>query len=373
MNILVAPDSFKGTLSASEVTEIIQKAIKTAHPGYAVKGLPLADGGEGSVDVLAANKALEKRSMVVKDPLFRPFESYYYYEPSTDTAYIEMAKASGITLLKQAELNVMDTTTYGTGQLIKDALRQGARRVIIFVGGSATNDAGLGMAEALGITFRNRYGQKLAPIGRNLKYVYEIEDYRVIPEVKDAAFIVATDVNNPLYGQEGAAHIYAPQKGASAPEVRRLDEGLRHLAQYIENHYGLKLQEMNGAGAAGGLGGGCVAFLNARIQSGADVIFRELHMDKLAQWADVIITGEGKIDRQSLYEKLLAKVAAVAREKQVALWAVCGYIDDDVKALEALGLKEIFSLASDKNEVAHAIENSRAILQKKAAELAAKL
>ena len=195
----------------------------------------------------------------------------------------------------------------------------------------------------------------------------------MIPEIKDAEFIVATDVNNPFYGQEGAAHIYAPQKGANKDEVRRLDEGLKHIAGRIEKHYGFKLQEMEGAGAAGGLGGGCVTFLNARIQSGADVIFRELHMDKFAQWADRIITGEGKIDRQSLYEKLLAKVAAVAKEHEVPVWAVCGFIDGDVKELQGLGLKEIFSLAANQDEIPRAMENSHSMLEEKAREMAAKL
>lgn len=373
MNILIAPDSFKGTLSSAEVSRILRDELEKQKPGHSIKILPLADGGEGSIDVLALNKTLKKRSMVVKGPLFGEIESYYYYEPATDTAYIEMAKASGITLLDEAELNAMDTTTYGTGELIKDALRQGARKVFVFVGGSATNDAGMGMAEALGVTFRNRYRQKLLPVGRNLKYVCEVEDYRMIPEVKDAEIIVATDVNNPFYGKEGAAYVYARQKGAGNAEIRRLDEGLEHFAALLKKQYHFNLQEMPGSGAAGGLGGGCVTFLNARIESGADVIFRELHFEQQVAWANLIISGEGKIDKQSLYEKLLARVSVVAKQAGVPLWAVCGYLDGDPEAFKQLGLAQIFRLAEQKDEIAEAMDNAADKLREKTANIAALL
>lgn len=370
MKLLIAPDSFKGTMDASEVSQIIAEAIKGRHPGYEVHTLPLADGGEGSIDVLAASRELQKRELTVQDPLFRPIKSYYYYDAPNKTAYIEMARASGLTLLKQKELHAIETTTIGTGQLIKDALMQGARRVVIFIGGSATNDAGTGMAEALGITFRNRYRQKLLPVGRNLKYIEEIEDYRVMPEINDTEFIVATDVNNPLYGPQGAAYIYGAQKGATEAELRRLDEGLRHFAEKVKARYHLHLQNMAGSGAAGGLGGGCAAFLGASMRSGADVIFQALDFEQQVQWADLIISGEGKIDRQSLYAKLLAKVAAVARQAHVPIWAVCGFSNCNKDELKTLGIEKLFALAETKDEIEKAMEQSSAILKEKAAELA---
>lgn len=370
MNILIAPDSFKGTLSAAEVSQITAEAIQAQHPHHAIKTLPLADGGEGSIDVLAESKTLEKRSLTVKDPLFRPVDSYYYYDAVEKTAYIEMAKASGITLVKHHELAATETTTFGTGELIRDALKKGAGRIILFIGGSATNDAGIGMAEALGMIFRNRNSQKLLPIGRNLKYICEIDDYRMMPEAKHAEFIVATDVNNPFYGPSGAAYVYGPQKGAGEPELRRLDEGLRHISSIVKKQYGINLQDLAGSGAAGGLGGGCAAFLNARIESGADVIFKQLDFEPQVQWANLIISGEGKIDTQSLYDKLLAKVAAVARRYETPLWAVCGYLEGREQDLQPLGLQQIFALARAKTDIEEAINHSHGLLKKQANALA---
>ena len=364
MKILIAPDSFKGSLSSAEVANIIEEKIKGVLPFIQTQKIPLADGGEGSIDVIAHTNNLQKIHAEVKDPFFRPVNSYYYFDSETKTAYIEMAQASGLTLLKKDEPDCVNTTTYGTGELIAHALKKEAQTIYIFVGGSATNDGGMGAAEALGFRFFDKNGKKLTPIGKNLNRVSSIEDTNAMQEYISRRFIVATDVNNPFSGENGAAQIYAAQKGATTQQIRELDNGLMNFARVIKQAYGIVLQNIPGTGAAGGLGGGAYVFMNATIQSGADIIFRELNFEDALKDADLVITGEGKVDNQSLYEKLIAKVAARAKPHNTPIWLICGYFEGEEKWFADMGIKKIFPLTREKSHINDAITQAKDYLAK---------
>ena len=321
--VVVASDSFKGCLSSWQVADAVEKGIHDALPGCDVVKLAVADGGEGSMDALMTTLGGKPVRLMVSGPLGRPVEAEYAWIDDS-TAVIEMARASGLTLLAPEERNPLLASTYGTGQLIADALGKGCRRFMICIGGSATNDAGTGMLEALGYRFMDSAGNILKGCGEALGRISSIDVSNVHPALTESEFIVACDVNSPFCGPDGAAHVYGPQKGASPEMVEHLDKGMRHFARIIFQVTGVDVTDMPGAGAAGGLGGALKAFLTAEISRGADMVLDAVHFDDAIKDADLVITGEGRIDSQTLAGKLPYVVARRAAVQNIPVVALCG-------------------------------------------------
>ncbi|MCP9770036.1 glycerate kinase [Lacihabitans sp. LS3-19] len=316
MQILIAPDSFKDSLSARKVAESIAEGISQTFSQAQIEILPLADGGEGTLEAIKSTQKEVK--IMASDPLFRKLPTEYLWDEKTKTAFIEMAKISGLECLKPEERNPDKTSTFGTGELVLDALKQKAKKIILFIGGSATNDGGIGLAAALGYFFYDKDGNTLNPIGESLIEIASYS-YSGAIDLSQTEFIVATDVTNPFYGENGAAYIYAKQKGASEDQIRMLDSGLKNLSEIVSKTQNIDVQTIPGAGAAGGLGGGAVAFLNAKVISAADLVFEICDLQEKIQKADIIITGEGRIDEQTWNGKLIARLLETAKNKKVIL------------------------------------------------------
>lgn len=321
--VVVASDSFKGCLTSIQVADAVEKGIHANWPDCQVTKLAVADGGEGTIEALLTTMGGRNVKVKVQDPLGRPIEAEYAILKD-GTAVIEMSKASGLTLLHLSERNPLHTSTYGTGQLIADALHKGCRKFLIGIGGSATNDAGTGMLEALGYRFLDAEGNVLKGVGLSLEAIMTIDTSAAIPELKSAEFIVACDVESPFHGPKGAAHVYAPQKGASPEMVDFLDNGLKHFADILKSKTGKDISDMPGAGAAGGLGGAFKAFLNAELRKGAEMVLDAIGFDEIIRDSDLVITGEGKIDSQTLNGKLPSAVAQRASARNIPVMAICG-------------------------------------------------
>ena len=320
--ITVAVDSFKGSLSSFEVASAAERGIHATLPDCHVQKIAIADGGEGTVEALVTTLNGEWREVRVHDPLMRPIMARYGVVDGGRTAVIEMSAASGLPLLTPEERNPLLTTTYGTGEMIADALRRGARRLLIGIGGSATNDAGMGMLEALGYRFCDAHGHVLAGCGARLERVARIDASGAMPSLAECSITVACDVENPLYGPTGAAHIYAPQKGADTAMVERLDSGLRNFARVA----GEALASTAGAGAAGGLGYCFHAILGARLQSGIDMVLDAIDFEHRIEGSDLILTGEGRIDYQTVMGKAPSGVLRVAQKLGIPVVAIGGAV-----------------------------------------------
>lgn len=312
--IVIAPDSYKGTMSAIEVCEIIKNEFIKVDGTLEVKCVPIADGGEGTVDALLFNGG-ERVSVKAKDPFFNEIDSFYGILPD-GTAVIEMAAASGLPLAGEKK-NPMLTTTYGTGQLILDALDRGCKKILIGVGGSATNDGGIGCAAALGAKFLNRNGEEVPLCGGGMAEIESIDLSGMDSRIKTADIEVLCDVVSPLYGENGAAYIFAPQKGADADMVKALDDGLRHLAEITAETIGTDNALKEGTGAAGGLGFGLISFLGARLVKGATTVLKTMGFEQIAAESELVVTGEGCMDNQSLLGKAPAQVAALSGDTPV--------------------------------------------------------
>ncbi|MEM7660324.1 MAG: glycerate kinase [Bacteroidota bacterium] len=368
MKILLAPDKFKGSLSAQGVCDALTAGIRAVLPEATLLARPLADGGDGSLEILGHYLPLVNRRSWVQDPLGRPIKAEYFL--SGDKAYIEMTRASGLVLLSEAERNCLQTTSHGTGELIADAIQQGATTIYLFIGGSATNDGGIGIAHALGFRFLDQAGQALAPIGGNLNEIVQIE----APTPSQLAGIqvkVLCDVANPFYGPEGAAHVYAAQKGASPEEIDFLDQGLKHLAEVLNQSGFPDVAQLPGAGAAGGVGGGSVAFLGAELISGIQLFLELADLEAHLQQYDLIITGEGKLDRQTKHGKVVSGVCELAKRHQVPVIAVCGVAEDGVQA--ALGIQEVYSVLEQSDSIEEAMTTATEKLQGIGREIASRL
>lgn len=355
MNILIASDKFKGSLTAQQVTEIIAASLGNK---FNITQMPMADGGDGTLDVLIHLVQGRLVPAEVQDPLFRSIQAVYGITADGKTAIIEMARASGLNLLTSNERNPLYTSSFGTGQLIRHALDQGVEEIVLAIGGSATNDAGLGMAAALGYQFEDEAGQTLSPTGEQLIRLHKINIQNVHPGIVSTRFIVLCDVDNPLFGKQGAAWIFGPQKGADANAIRQLDAGLQQVEKVVATMLG-KRMNFPGAGAAGGLGGGAYAFLGAVVEPGFGYISRRAGVDHYVQWADVVITGEGRLDAQTLSGKVVAGISKrciVARKKCIAIVGKNTLSGDD---LARLGLSEAFDLVSLGLSEEAAIANAR--------------
>ena len=321
--VVVASDSFKGCLSSAQVADAVEKGIHEVYPDCEVVKLAVADGGEGTMEALAATLGGSIVEVQVQDPLGRPVTSEYAIVDGT-AAVIEMSRASGLTLLKEEERNPMLTSTFGTGELIADALHKGCRKFLIGIGGSATNDAGTGMLEALGYRFMDAEGNVLKGRGESLGKIKHIDSSNAVEGLKDSSFIVACDVDSPFCGPRGAAYIYGQQKGATPEMVRELDEGMQAFSRLIYKETGTDVMTIEGAGAAGGLGGALKAFLDADLKKGADMVLDAVCFDQTIEDADLVITGEGKIDSQTLNGKLPSAVARRASARNIPVMAICG-------------------------------------------------
>lgn len=333
--IIIAPDSFKGTMSAVEVCETVKSEFLKLMPDANIRCLPIADGGEGTVDALLFNGG-EKVSVTAKDPYFKNIDSFFGILPD-GTAVIEMAAASGLPLVGENK-NPLLTTTYGTGQLITAALDRGCKEILIGIGGSATNDGGIGCAAALGAGFYNAEGNEVSLNGSGLKSICRIDLSGLDKRLADTDIKVLCDVTSPLYGKDGAAFVFAPQKGADEQAVKYLDDGLRNLAEVTKKTIGADNSSLKGAGAAGGLGFALVSFLGGELVKGAPAVLRAMGFDKLVKNADLVITGEGCFDEQSLLGKAPSCVAEMAEGKTVI--AVAGRCKIDLP--EESSVKKVY-------------------------------
>ena len=322
MKILLCPDKFKGSISADNVCNALREGLLSSNPHLKIVSLPMADGGEGSLDVLMQNLDLTKVSVSVSDPLFRQIEVEYLIKEQT--AYIEMSRASGLALLSEEDRNCMYTTSFGTGELILHAVNSGIKHIYLFIGGSATNDGGIGIAAALGYEFLDADGQALVPIGKNLLSVKTIDKSKLTHKLQDVQIQVVCDVTNPFDGLNGAAFIYVAQKGANTSQIKVLDAGLKNLAAQMTNHGFVNVSKLPGAGAAGGVGGGMVALLYARIVSGIDTFVEITDLELNIRNSDLVITGEGYLDDQTLQGKVVKGISSIAQKHDVPVIVVCG-------------------------------------------------
>ena len=357
MKILVAPDSFKESLSAIQVAEAISMGVLKIIPNAEIIKTPISDGGEGLLDALVNDKNGKIIKVKVYDPLYRSIAAEYGILNEGTTAVIEMAKASGLELLKEQEKNPYNTSSYGTGQLILDALDRGCQKIIIGIGGSATNDGGMGMVKALGGKFINTEG------GGALGELSSINLTNFDKRISNCKIIVACDVTNKLTGENGASFVYGAQKGGSKEQLEFLDKNLEHYAAIIRNHLGIEIENINGAGAGGGMGAGLMAFLNAELKSGIDLILETLEIKKHIKNIDLIITGEGKIDKQTLQGKTILGIAALAKEYHVPVIAITGKIGDNIDEIYKLGITSIFSIVNKPMKLEEAINDVEYLIQ----------
>ena len=344
--IVLAIDSFKGCLSSKEIEQCIAEEIHRILPSCQTVCIPIADGGEGMLDTLIEATQGTFVSTQAHDPLMRIRPARYGILGDQRTAIIEMAEINGLTTLSPIERNPMKTSTYGTGELIKDALEKGFRRFIIGIGGSATNDAGMGMIQALGAHLYDKQGNELGQGGKIMEQIAHINLNHLHPALKEATFIVACDVQNPFCGPQGAAYVFARQKGASEEQIRQLDEGMRHLALLIERDFSYNINKVKGSGAAGGLGGAFATFLQAHLQSGIDLLLDAVDFDRKITNADWIITGEGKADRQTAEGKVPAGVLKRAKKANIPVMLIAGKVEDKA-CLKQMGFARIVQISPD--------------------------
>ena len=338
--VVVAMDSFKGCLSSSEAEKAVEEGIKLVCPDCEVIRFPIADGGEGILTVLVEATRGTYQKIIANDPLMRPIETTYGVSGDKRVAFIEMATVNGLPLLSETERNPMLTTTYGTGELILHAIEQGYREFVIGIGGSATNDAGVGMLQALGARFLNKDGAVLGEGGEILHRIAAIDFSSVHPALEDTRFTIACDVRNPFCGPEGAAHVFARADDAM---IEKLDAGMQSFSRLIHSTTGREITHVPGAGAAGGLGGAFLAFLNAELKSGIDLLLQTLKFSEKIKGADLIITGEGRTDRQSLMGKVPSGILEEAKRQGIPVIVVAGSIED-TEILNQAGFQGLFSI-----------------------------
>ncbi|HET9487930.1 MAG TPA: glycerate kinase [Chryseosolibacter sp.] len=367
MNILICPDKFKGSLSAKEVCDAVAEGLLKNNPGVVIRSVPLADGGEGTCDLLTEWYEGSKIELEVHGPLLSPVRATYGLSKDGKTAFIEMAGASGLTLLNAGDRNPLMTTTLGTGELIADAIRRKVGKIILGIGGSATNDAGIGMAQALGYKFLDAGGEALKPTGENLIHIKWIDGGSVDPLLRAVSVITLCDVANPLFGPEGAAYVYGPQKGANQQAVELLDAGLRNFRRVVHKYLKTSV-DFPGAGAAGGLGAGAKVFLNASIEKGINYIIQSTLLTEKIREADLVITGEGKIDRQTFSGKVVSEVMTLAGKMGKPVVAICGKCDLPQKELDGYGLKKVIALVDGYTTAESAIEHAALHISRKVME-----
>jgi glycerate kinase len=366
MKIIIAPDSFKGSLSALDVCKNIEKGIRKVFANAEIISVPMADGGEGTVQSLVDATGGKFINIKVKGPLLSSVDAFYGILGDGATAVIEMAAASGITLLTKEERNPMKTTTYGTGEIIKHALNMGCKNFIIGIGGSATNDGGAGMLNALGVKLLDENGDEIGFGGGNLYKLQTIDISKIDSRIKLCNIVAACDVDNPLCGEKGASNVFGPQKGADENMIITLDKNLSHYADMVEKYLGVSIKDYPGAGAAGGLGGGLLAFLNAKLLPGINIVIETTALEEKIKDADLVLTGEGMIDYQTQYGKTPYGVANLAKKYNIPVIAIAGGIGNDAEDLYLKVFDCIFSIVDKPMALEEAMKNSELLLQKTA-------
>lgn len=364
MNILIAPDSFKDCLSAMEVAAALGRGIRKILPDVSCTLLPMADGGEGTVESVIDASGGRKVKLQVRDPLMREVDSFYGITGDETTAVIEMAAASGIELLKADERDPWITSTFGTGQLIRDALDRGVKKILLGIGGSATNDGGAGMAQALGVQFHGRFGHINVQGGGALAEVEEIRMDKLDPRIRGTEIIVACDVDNPLTGPRGASAVYGPQKGADVDLVEKLDGNLSHFAELIRDQLGKDVKELSGAGAAGGLGAGLVAFLDAGLVKGFDMVAGVCGLREKIRKAELVITGEGRMDKQTRFGKTPYGVAQMSKKEGKAVIGIAGALEEDAGALYEHGFDLLMSIQEKPGDLETSLKAGEKLLER---------
>lgn len=357
MKIVFAPDSFKGTLSADKICSLLKEKAELIFPGCETVGIPVSDGGEGASEVVIEATRGHFVEVPVQDPLGREIKAQYGIFRENQ-AIIEMAAASGLPLLSKNELNVRKASTYGTGQLIGDALDRGIRKFSIAIGGSATNDGGMGCAAALGAKFLDENGALLEPLPTNLEKVASIDLKELHPAIEKSEFVVMCDVTNPLLGETGATYIFGPQKGANEEDKKFLEAGLENYARVLEKTFGRNVAETPGAGAAGGLGAGLMAFVNATLNRGIDTILNILDFDHVIEGADLVVTGEGMMDYQSVFGKVPNGVGLAAKKQNIPCVAIVGGMGRDAANIYSCGVDSIITTINGAMPIEQALEQA---------------
>lgn len=366
MKVIIVPDKFKGSLTSFEVCKAISAGIKKVRNDADIIEFPMADGGDGFAKVLKYYLDTDTITCNTVDPLGRDIVAHYEWDRKNHIAIIEMAVASGMVLLNENERNPLLTSTVGTGILIKDAIAKGANKIILGLGGSATNDAGIGMLSAFGFQFIDKKGLPLKPTGENLLLIKKIFRPNTIADIK---FQIASDVQNVLFGPQGAAYVYAPQKGASNKQVELLDSGLRNFAAVVKDQTGKDVAAIPGSGAAGGIAAGLMAFFDVQMRKGIEMIIEAGGIEEQLSEADLIITGEGKIDNQSGKGKVVGYIAGLAKKYNISCIAFCGTTDLNDSEIKTLGLKKIIPLKDESVSQEEAMKNAFRLLEEKATDI----
>lgn len=341
--IILIPDSFKGTLSSKKICEIIKERSMVHFPNVEIVSIPVADGGEGTVDCFFNAVGGRLINCQTVNPFFEEIESFYGLLNDGKTAVIEMSACAGLPLVENRKKPML-TTTYGVGLLIKDALNKGVKEIILGLGGSATNDFGCGVAAALGVRFYNARNELFVPVGGTLRDVEKIDIRHIEERLRKVKLTIMCDVKNPVYGVNGAAYIYASQKGANAEQIRVLDDGLRHICGIVQRDLRKDLVGLVGGGAAGAMAGGMYVFFNANLKMGIEVVLDAVDFDSLLETTNLIFTGEGKIDSQSLQGKVVSGVAKRAKAKGVPVIAIVGGVEGDISRIYESGVNSVFTI-----------------------------
>ncbi len=322
--IIITPDKFKGSLPRIDVSEAMYKAVTETQNKFSCKIINLSDGGEGTAEILGNYYDAEKIIIKVNNAIFNPINAEYYINFKNKIAFIDFSEASGFKTLSGKKLNPINTSSYGTGELILDAVNKGAENIYLCLGGSSTNDAGIGLATALGYKFYNNKGIELLPTGKNLIEIYDIDNSKVKFDLSKINFTALCDVDNPLYGKNGAAQVFAKQKGANPKEIKLLDEGLENFSTAIKRKFNKNISKISYGGAAGGAGAGIFIFLNAKLKSGIKTVIKLTDYEKQIKNADLIISGEGKLDKQTLSGKLIKGISNLTLRYNIKFGVVCG-------------------------------------------------
>lgn len=367
MKVLLAPDSFKGSLSSKDVCSALKEGIKRAVNAEIIE-VPIADGGEGTVESLIASTGGKITDVYVTGPLGERIKAFYGVL-NDGTAVIEMAASSGLYLIPQNKRNPLKTTTYGVGELIKSALDSGCRKFIIGIGGSATNDGGAGMAQALGAKLMDKDGKEIEFGGGNLDKIAKIDLSEIDKRIYESEFIIASDVDNPLCGERGASYVYGPQKGATPEMVQALDNNLKHYAEVVKNAIGKDLSEIPGAGAAGGLGFGLMAYLNAKLKPGIEIIIEVAELENKIKECDIVITGEGNTDFQTAFGKAPSGIAKLAHKYGKPVIILSGGLGRNYKELYGIGVTALFSIVDKPMTLDEAMKNTYNLISDRAEDI----
>lgn len=366
MNIIVAPDSFKDCLSAKEVGSYISKGIRRVYPKAIINEIPLSDGGEGLIDALVEGVGGKLNSVSVLDPLGRPISTEFSILEDGNTAIIELARATGLELLSEDERNPLLTSTYGTGQLIKAALDRGCKKMIVGLGGSATNDGGSGMLKALGARFLNKKGTEIREGGGGLIDLDQIDLTHFDGRLKQCEVMIASDVTNPLTGPNGASFIYGAQKGGDRKALEQLDRNLQHYGTIIKEQFQIDVANKQGSGAAGGTGAALLAFMNGKMVNGIELVLQMVGMEQYLDKADLVITGEGKIDGQTLNGKTVMGISKMAKNQGIPVIVLTGKIGEQIDAIYESGVKAVFSIVDRPMDLEEALNRAPQLLERAA-------